>query len=111
MGLDFTILSAALLVTAAVAFTRQRRMVLVVCAGLFVVVAALASVDVYWPVSPAFTVVLLAVTLGLPLLTHIIYAVDLVFTPFGSEMSWPAMICWLLWPVLVVANVIGLLLV
>ena len=92
------------------AFTRRRTAVLLICGGFFVPVAALASVAVYWPLSPVFTVLLLAFALGLPLLALTLYAVDLVFAPFCVEMTYPAMVCWLLWPLLVLINFLGLLL-
>jgi len=109
MALGLNILSLALLGTAAVAFSRQRTLVLFVCGGLFVPVAGTAALAVYWPVSPALAVGLLCVTLGLPLLALLLYAVDVVFAPFCVEMTYPGMVCWVLWPVLVAAEFVGLL--
>lgn len=101
--------SLVLLGAAAVAFTRQRAMVMIVCAGLFVVSSGLAALALYWALSSAFTIALLGVTLGLPLLTLLLYAVDLALAPFCVEMTYPAMLCWLLWPVLVAVNAVGML--
>ncbi|MHC4479675.1 MAG: hypothetical protein ACYS1C_01700 [Planctomycetota bacterium] len=103
-GLDFNVFALALLAGAAVAFTRQRRVVSLACGALFVPAAAIGAVAVWWSVSPALTLVLLALTLGLPLLALLLWAVDLAFAPFCVEMTYPAMICWLLWPALVMAN-------
>jgi len=90
------------------AFSRQRRVVLLVCGGLFVPTAAVATVAVYWAVSPVLTVVLLAVLLALPLVALILFLIDIVFAPFCIEMTYPAMICWVFWPVLLVADLVGL---
>ena len=111
MARDLTILAAALLVATAVAFTRQRRMVMTVCGALFVAVATAATLALYGPASPTFTAALLAATMGLPLLTLALYAVDLLLSPFCAQMSYPAMLCWVLWPVLVAADLVGLVLV
>ncbi len=111
MARDLTLLAAALLMVSAVAFTRQRRLLLTVCGGLFVAVVTRATIALYWPVSPAFTVALLTLTVALPLLTLALYAVDVLWAPFCLEMTYPAMICWLLWPALVLADVVGLVLV
>jgi len=104
LALDLNMLSLALLGAAAVAFTRQRAMVLIVCSGLFTLSSGLAALAVCWALSPAFTIALLSVTIGLPFLTLALYAVDLAFAPFCVEMTYPAMLCWLLWPALVAVN-------
>ena len=108
-ALDMNVLSLALLCAAMVAFTRQRRMVTVVCAALFVPVAGLAAFLVYWPVSPVFVVLLLALAVGLPLATLLLYLIDLHFAPFCLEMTYPGMLCWLLWPALALVSFVGLL--
>ena len=108
-ALDLNVLALALLGAAAMAFTRQRRLVLAVCGTLFVPAAVLGAVAVYWSLSPALTIVLLAVTMALPLLALGAYAVDVLFAPFCVEMTYPAMICWVLWPLLMAANFVGLL--
>jgi len=54
--------------------------------------------------------VLLCGTLGLPLLGLGLYAVDLALAPFCVEMTYPGMVCWVLWPLLAMANFVGLLL-
>ncbi|MHC4591976.1 MAG: hypothetical protein ACYS8L_04680 [Planctomycetota bacterium] len=110
LALDLTMMSLALLAAAAVAFTRHRRMVLMVCGGLFVPTAGLTTMAVWWTLSPTLAVLLLSVTLGLPLLALILYAVDLTLAPFCLEMTYLAMLCWILWPVLVMVNFLGLLL-
>lgn len=109
LALDLNALSLALFGAAALAFTRQRTLVLAVCGGLFVPVAGLVSIALYWPLSPVFALLLLCVTLGLPLLALLLYAVDVAFAAFCVEMTYPAIICWLLWPLLVLVNFLGLL--
>lgn len=103
-------LSLALLGAGAVAFTRQRTAGLLACAGLFVPVAAAAALTVYWPVSPVLAVLLLCVTEGLPLAALALYVIDRTLAPFCVEMTYAVLICWVLWPVLVLANFLGLLL-
>lgn len=110
LALDLSMMSLALLAAAAVAFTRHRRMVLMVCCGLFVPTAGLATMAVWWTLSPTLAVLLLSVTLGLPFLALLLYAVDLTLAPFCLEMTYLAMLCWILWPVLVMVNFVGLLL-
>ena len=110
LALNMNALSLALLGAAAVAFTRQRRAVLLVCGGLFVPAAAAATVATFWPVSPAAAVVVMAATLGPSLVGLALYAVDRLAAPFCIEMTYAAMACWVLWPVLVVVDFAGLLL-
>jgi hypothetical protein len=101
-------LSLALFGAAAVAFSRQRRLVLAVCGALFVPVAAAAALAVWWPVSPAVCVVLLASTLGVSVLLLLLYALDHAFAVFALEMTYPAMLCWVLWPALIFADFVGM---
>ncbi len=98
------ILSLAFLTAAALAFRRQRTAVLVVCGAMFVPTAGAASVAIYWPLSPLLTVLLLGVTLGASLAALLLYWIDRVFAVFCLEMTYLATICWVLWPLLVVAN-------
>jgi len=106
--LHLNALSLALFGAAAVAFSRQRRLVLVVCGGLFVPVAAASTVAVWWPLSPAVCIVLLAATLGISLLFLLLYAVDHAFAVFALEMTYPAMLCWVLWPLLVFVDFVAM---
>jgi len=100
-------LSLALLGAGAVAFARQRKAVLVLCLGMFVPVSALATLAVYWPLSPVLATVLLCVGEGLPLVALGLYGADLLFAPFCVEMTYAVLVCWVLWPVLVLANFLG----
>jgi hypothetical protein len=102
------VLAMALFALAGMAFTRQRRLVLVCGGGLFVLVATWTALTVWWPVSPVGAVCLLAVLMGLPLAALLVFAVDVIWTPFCLEMTWPAMVCWILWPALVLVNAAGL---
>lgn len=106
--LQLWILALGLYFAGAMAFTRQRRMVTVACCGLFAVVACFLTVAVWWPVSPTWAVVLLVATMGLPALTLALFAVDFVFAPFGAEMTYPGMLFWVLWLVLLAADLLGL---
>jgi hypothetical protein len=110
-ALGLTALSAALLGAAAVAYTRQRTVVMAVCGALFVAAATAATVAVYWPASPAAGVLLLALAFGPSLLALLLYVLDRVFAVFCIEMTYPALICWVLWPALVAADLVGLWLI
>jgi hypothetical protein len=103
------VLALALYGAAAVAFTRQRRAVTIACCALFVPVATLATVAVWWPVGPGVGVALLIIGMALPLGTLLLFAIDLVWAPFSLEMTYPALLCWVLWPLLVAADFVGLL--
>ncbi len=108
-ALDMSVLSLALLAAAAVAFTRQRKAAMLVCGGAFVPTVVVATVSVFWSWSAAFTVALLAVLLGLPLLTLFLFWVDMAFAPFCIQMTYPGMLCWVFWPALLCADFLGLL--
>jgi hypothetical protein len=109
MALQLSILSLALLVAAAMAFTRQRAAVLVACGGLFMPVAAAATVAVYWA-APEVAVALLAIGLVLPAVGLALFAIDRVWAPFCLEMTYAGLLCWLAWPALVAADFLGLVL-
>ena len=108
MGLHLSGLSLGLLAAAAVAFTRQRRAVMVACGGLFVPVAVVATVAVWWPLSPAVAVALLALGMGLPLVGLALFAADWLLAAFALEMTYATVLAWLIWPLLVGANFVGL---
>jgi hypothetical protein len=102
------VLATALLAAAAMAFTRQRRFTLVCCGGLFVLIATWTTLAIWWAVGPALAVAILAVLMGLSLLALLLFAIDVIWTPFCLEMTWVGMICWVFWPVLVAADAVGL---
>jgi len=108
LALDMSVLSLALLGAAAMAFSRQRRAVLLTCGALFLPAVTVATVAVFWPVSPALAIALLVATLGPSVLALLLFWVDRAFAPFSLEMTYPAMVCWLLWPALVAADFVGL---
>jgi hypothetical protein len=109
LGLAFNILALALLVAAGVAFTRQMRLPLAACGTLFAPAAAVASVATYWPLSPLAAVLLPGVVLGLCLLALLLYGLDRLFAVFCLEMTYVAMACWILGPLLVAVNFCGAL--
>ncbi len=109
LALDLNMLSLALLGASAVAFARRRTLVLIACGAFFMASAALATLAVYWPTSPEAAVMLLAAGEGLPLAALVLYLVDRAFAPFCVEMTYALLICWVLWPLLVLANFVGLL--
>ncbi len=107
--LHLNILSLALLGTMAVAYSRQRGFVLGFCGLLFYPVATLATLAVYWTLSPLLALLVLAFALGLPLLGLLLFGVDRLFAPFCLEMTYATVVCWILWPILVLAGFVGLL--
>jgi len=100
-------LSFALLAVAAVAFFRQRRLVLALAAVLFFPVAAAATVLIWWPISPVAAVLILAVTLGVPLVALAVFAIDFIWAPFCLEMTYLTFLCWILCPLAVLLNYAG----
>ena len=108
MAESLNLLSLALFAAAAVAFTRQRRAVMLACGALFVAVGTWATLATWWPLSPAAAVVLLAVGMGLPLAGLALFAVDYVWAPFALEMTYAALLCWVVWPGLILADYAGL---
>lgn len=108
MAVDLNILALALLATAAVAFSRQRTVVMVVCGALFVPTQAAALVAVYWPVSRAAAVAVPTLTLGSSLVCLALYAVDRLVAVFCLEMTYVAALVWVIWPVAVAAGFVGL---
>ncbi|NLW49961.1 MAG: hypothetical protein GXY85_03845 [Candidatus Brocadiaceae bacterium] len=109
MEQSLTVLALALFGAAAVAFTRQRRVVMAICGGLFVPVATAATLAVWWALSIPVAVALLAVFLALPAAMAVVFLIDLVWAPFALEMTYAAMLCWVLWPLLLAADFAGLL--
>ncbi len=106
MDLTFSILSAVLLVATAATFAGRRPVLLCVTGGLFVPVAAATTVLLYWGPATWLAGVLLGVGIGLPLLGLALYAVDRIWAPFCLEMTYATLLCWVLWPALVVVNLI-----
>lgn len=108
MEVGMSLLAGGLLGAAGVAFARRQKALLVLFGALFVPVAAAASLQVWWPLSPALAVALPAVTLGLSVVGVALFAADLVWAPFCLEMTYPALTVWVLWPLLAAANLAGL---
>jgi hypothetical protein len=99
----------ALLGAMAVAFSRRCTFVVVACGVLFVPIATGAVLVSWWPVSPTAAVGLTALLMGLPLLGLAAYALDRACACFTIEMTYATLLCWLLWPVLVLAGYVGML--
>jgi hypothetical protein len=108
MDVTLTILSAVLFVATAAAFAGRRPVLLCALGAAFVAVSAEATVLLYWGPPPAVAIALLAAGLGLPLLGLALYAVDRVWAPFCLEMTYATFLCWLLWPALVVVDLVTL---
>jgi len=99
----------ALLGAMGVAFSRRRTFVVVACGAMFVPMATGAALLSWWPVSHAAGVGLVALLMGLPLLGLAAYALDRVCACFTFEMTYATLLCWVLWPVLVLAGYVGML--
>jgi hypothetical protein len=108
MEASLTVTATVLLAATAYAFAQQWRILLVLFGTLFVPAAGAATVAVYWPLHPLLAVVLLSVTLGISLAGLLLYAVDRIWAPFCIEMTYAALVCWLLWPLLMAADLAGL---
>jgi len=104
MDLTLSILSAVLLAGTAAAFAGRRPALLCALGAVFVPVAAATTVMLYWGPALWLAVALLGVGIGLPLLGLALYAVDRIWAPFCLEMTYATLLCWVLWPGLVVLN-------
>ena len=109
MPIHLNTLSLALLLIAALAYTRHWPAVLWSLAALFFPVTGIATVLIWWPVSPTLTLAVLLVTLGVPLIALALFTIDVVWAPFCLEMTYPTFVCWILCPLAVLANWMGLL--
>lgn len=107
MAIATNLLAAALLLGAALAFVRRRPVLLVFCGACFVPAAGAGAVLAFWGWSAPATVILLALTLGVSLLGLLLYVIDRIWAPFCLEMTYAALLCWVLWPVLVAINLAG----
>ena len=101
-------LSFALLALAAVSYARWRRVTLAVAAALFFPVTAVAVVTTWWAMSPALAAAILAVTVGVPLVCLALYGIDVLWAPFCMEMTYVTVWCWILCPVAVALNYVGM---
>lgn len=101
-------LSFALLALAAVSYPRWRRRTLAVAGVLFFPATAVAVVLTWWPVSPLLAIVILAVTLGIPLGCLALFGIDVIWAPFCMEMTYVTVWCWILCPLAVMLNYVGM---
>lgn len=104
LPLQLNILSFGLLSLAAVAYARRKFHIFWPAVGLFLPLSAWTTIATWWPVSPLFTVLLLAFTLGLSVVALVLFAVDVIWAPFCLEMTYLTPLCWILCPLLVFVN-------
>jgi hypothetical protein len=107
MELILTIASLALFVATAAAFAGRRPVLLSALGAAFVPVTAAATVAVWWGGGHGLTIVLMAIGLGLPLLGLVLFAIDRIWAPFCVEMTYATLLCWVLWPALVMVNMVA----
>lgn len=105
--LTLSILSAALLVLAGVAFVRQRRVILAITAALFFPLCGTSLLCSWWLISPILALVFLILTLGVSLVTIVLFLIDVIWAPFGLEMTYLTFLCWILCPLAVVLAGVG----
>jgi hypothetical protein len=105
---QLSMLSLALCCLAAVAFYRRRRGVLILAALLFFPVTAAATVSVWWAISHVLAMCIIAATLALPIVLIALFLVDLIWAPFCFEMTYATIPCWILCPLGVLLNYVGL---
>lgn len=110
MAVYFNILSFGLLALAGVSFARRRFVALWGAGILFFPVTGAATALTWWPVSPTLTIVLLTLTLGVPLVTLVLFGIDVVWAPFCVEMTYLTFLSWVLCPLAVLLNYVGLVL-
>ena len=107
MELILSIVSLALFVGTAAAFAARRPVLLSGLGAAFVPVAAASTIVTWWGFSHGLTAALLALGLGLPLLGLALYAIDRIWAPFCLEMTYATLLCWVLWPALVMVNLVA----
>lgn len=105
-----SICSAVLLMMASASYVRQERIALTFAAALFFPTCALSLILGWWVISPVLAVVFLTLTLGISLLVLCLFAIDVIWAPFGLEMTYLTFLCWLLGPLAVVLSIIGVVL-
>jgi len=101
-------LSFGLLALAAVAYSHWRRTTLAVAAALFFPVTAAATLLTWWPVSAAAALCVLCLGVGVPLVCLGLFLVDLIWAPFCMEMTYLTLWCWVLCPLCVALNYVGM---
>jgi len=106
--LYLNLLSLVLLTMCAYAWCRQLTQALIPCAAAFLLVGGWTTVATLYPWSPAFAVTLMAVTLLGSLAAVTLYVIDVIWAPFCLEMTYLLILCWILCPLLVAVNFIGL---
>lgn len=106
--LYLNLLSLVLLTMCAYSWSRQLTKALIPCAAVFLAVAGWTTVATLYPWSPTVAVALMAVTLLGSAAAVTLYVIDVVWAPFCLEMTYMLIICWILCPLLVAANFIGL---
>ena len=107
MDLILSIASLALFVGTAAAFAGRRPVLLSALGAAFVPVTVVTTVVIWWGGSHTLTIVLMAVGLGLPLVGLALYAIDRIWAPFCLEMTYATLLCWVLWPALVMVNLVA----
>jgi len=108
MALLLNTLSLALLALAATSYVRRRFAILWGAALLFFPVTAAAAVLTWWPLSPALAAVIVALTLGISLCALALFGIDVAWAPFCLEMTYLTVLCWILCPLAVLLDYLGL---
>ena len=108
MAVHLNMLSFALLALAATSYARRRFVTLWGAAILFFPVTGAAAVTTWWAVSPALAVVIVALTLGVSLSALALFGIDVAWAPFCVEMTYLTFLCWILCPLVVLLNYLGL---
>jgi hypothetical protein len=106
----FNFWSIALLGVGASAYTRRAHALAAVCALLFVPVASLGTIELYSEHSLVATWGILTLGIGPGLLGYLLYCIDRRFACFTTEMTYATLPASILWPLVALANCVGLLL-
>ena len=108
MAVHLNTLSFVLLALAATSYVRRRSAILWGAALLFFPVTAAASVLTWWPLSPALAAAIVVLTLGVSLGALALFGIDVAWAPFCVEMTYLTVLCWILCPLAVLLNHLGL---
>ncbi len=107
MALGLNTVALAFFAAAAWAFWSRRQLLVTLFGALFVPTAGSAAILVFWPVSPVLAFAVMLPTLGLSLMGLLLFFIDRVWAPFCLEMTYAALLCWVLWPALLALNLAG----
>lgn len=104
------IASICFFLTMAGSYTKQSKMLLYV-SGILYIFSAVAATVIIWPgISPVAAALIIGITIVIPATGLLIFLIDFVFAPFCLEMRYLVIAWWLLTPLALPMNAMGIFL-